>query len=66
MVTSKAKRVKANILSHGENRLLKKALRRLLGPGLVQIQPRGAEREEKANFLRDALNFKILEAEWLA
>ena len=65
METSKAKRIKSKILSFGQNRLLKKSLKKLLGPGLVQAQPQRPEREEKATFLRDALNSKILETEWL-
>ena len=64
MVTSKANRIKSKILSLGQNRLLKKSLKKLLGLGLVQAQPQRTEREEKAVFLRDALNSKILDTEW--
>ena len=66
MVTFKAKRIKNNILSQGQNRLLKESLKKLLGPGLLQAQPQRSEREEKAIFLKDALNFRLLDAEWLA
>lgn len=65
MVTLKAKRIKSSFLSLGQNRLLKKSLKKLLGPGLVQAQPQRLDRDEKASFLKDALNSKILETEWL-
>lgn len=62
----KSKSSKRNILSQGQNRLLRESLKQLLGPGLLQSRPQRTEREEKAEFLRDALNSKILDAEWLA
>jgi hypothetical protein len=65
VVNVKAKRKSRNILSKGQNRLLKESLKQLLGPGLTSPQPQRSEREERAAFLRDALNSKLLESEWL-
>lgn len=66
MLGLKVKGKKQTILSHGQDRLLKESLKKLLGSGLVQTQPQRTEREEKALFLKDALNSKILIAEWLS
>lgn len=66
MPALKVKSKSQNILSQGQNRLLKESLKRLLGPGLVQTQPQRTEREEKAHFLKDAFNSKILDSEWFS
>jgi hypothetical protein len=65
MVNVKTKRKSRNVLTKGQNRLLKESLKQLLGPGLTLNPPQRSEREERASFLRDALNSKILESEWL-
>lgn len=66
MASVKVKSKSRNILSQGQNRLLQDSLKKLLGPGLVQTQPQRTEREERADFLKDALNAKILNSEWLS
>lgn len=66
MISIKAKSKSRNILSRGQNRLLQESLKRLLGSGLLQTQPQRTEREERANFLKDALNSKILNSEWFS
>jgi hypothetical protein len=66
MLALKVKSKNQNILSQGQNRLLRESLKRLLGPGLVQTQPQRTEREEKALFLKEALNSKILNSEWFS
>lgn len=66
MISVKAKSKSRNILSRGQNRLLQESLKRLLGSGLLQTQPQRTEREERANFLKDALNSKILNSEWFS
>ena len=65
MVNVKAKRKSRSVLTKGQNRLLKESLKQLLGPGLTTQQPPRSEREERAAFLRDALNSKALDSEWL-
>lgn len=55
-----------NVLSPGQERLLRESLKQLFGQGLIYTRPQRSQREEKANFLRDALNSKALDAEWLA
>ena len=65
MVNFKTKRKSRNVLTKGQNRLLKESLKQLLGPGLTSQQPQRSEREERAAFLRDALNSKVLDSEWL-
>lgn len=66
MKETKMKRKKTTILSQGQDRLLMDSLKKLLGPGLTQTQRPRTEREEKANFLKDALSSKILNSEWLS
>ncbi len=65
MVNLKVKRKSRNFLTKGQNRLLKESLKQLLGPGLNSHQPQRSERVERAAFLRDALNSKFLDSEWL-
>lgn len=65
MANVKVKRKCRNVLSKGQNRLLKESLKQLLGLGLIMNQPQRSEREERAAFLRDAINSKVLESEWL-
>lgn len=65
MVNVKAKRKSRSVLTKGQNRLLKESLKQLLGPGLTTREPQRSEREERAAFLKDALNSKLLESEWL-
>lgn len=65
MVNAKAKRKNHSTLN-SQDRLLKESLRQLLGPALGQSQPHRSEREKKSLFLRDALNSKILDSEWLS
>lgn len=66
MVNAKAKRKARNVLTTAQDRLLKESLKQLLGPTLGQSQPHRSHREEKALFLKDALNSKILDSEWLS
>lgn len=66
MVKEIKKNAGRNILSRGQNRLLQESLKQLLGPGLIQTCPPISEREQKANFLKEALNPIVLHAEWLA
>lgn len=66
MLALKVKSKNQNILSQGQNRLLRESLKKLLGSGLVQTQPQRTEREEKALFLKEALNSKILNSEWFS
>lgn len=66
MVKSRKKNPNHNILSRGQNRLLRESLKQLLGTGLILTYPQIAEREQKAIFLREALNPILLQAEWLA
>jgi hypothetical protein len=66
MLALKVKSKNQNILSQGQNRLLKASLKKLFGPGLAQTQPQRTEREEKALFLKEALNSKILNSEWFS
>lgn len=66
MKETKMKRKKQTILSQGQDRLLMDSLKKLLGPGLTQTHRPKTEREEKASFLKDALNSKILNSEWLS
>jgi len=66
MSITKIKRKNRNILSRGQNRLLKDSLKQLLGQGLLQPYPQCIQREEKASFLKEAFNSKLLDSEWLA
>lgn len=59
----KAKRIKGNILSQGQNRLLKDFLKQLLGSGLIQSHPHRTKKKVRAVFLKDALNSKTLDTE---
>jgi len=65
MVNTQTKIKNCNILSKGQSRLLKESLKMLLGPGLGQTPEQKSQREEKATFLKDALNSKFLNNEWL-
>ncbi|MBA2404836.1 MAG: hypothetical protein H0V66_08700 [Bdellovibrionales bacterium] len=65
MVNVKIKRKNRNVLSQGQNRLLKESLKQLLGDGLTH-NPVRSDREERASFLKDALSSKFLNSEWLA
>lgn len=62
----KVKRKNRSVLSQGQNRLLKEALKSLLGQGLVQSYPEQVVKGERSVFLKDALNPKILDAEWFS
>jgi hypothetical protein len=64
-ITTQKKRART-ILSRGQNRLLKESLKQLLGQGLLQTYSQSEQREEKALFLKEAFNSKILDPEWLA
>lgn len=66
MSISKPKRRARTILSRGQNKLLKDSLKQLLGQGLLQTYSHSEQREEKALFLKEAFNSKILDPEWLA
>jgi hypothetical protein len=66
MHTERNRNKKQNILSRGQNRLLRESLKQLLGQGLVQTYPEITEREQKARFLKEALNPIVLQAEWFA
>ena len=66
MITERNRKQKRNILSRGQNRLLRESLKQLLGQGLIQSYPEITEREQKARFLKEALNPIVLQAEWLA
>ena len=66
MITERNRKQKLNILSQGQNRLLQESLKQLLGQGLVQSYPEITEREQKALFLKEALNPIVLQSEWLA
>lgn len=66
MIKGRKKIINRNILSRGQNRLLRESLKQLLGSGLIQSCPQISEREQKAIFLKDALNPIALQAEWLA
>ncbi len=66
MITERNRKQKRNILSQGQNRLLQESLKQLPGQGLVQSYPEITEREQKALFLKEALNPIVLQSEWLA
>ncbi len=66
MIKERKKYLNRNVLSRGQNRLLRDSLKQLLGTGLIQACPQVTEREQKALFLKDALNSMALQAEWLA
>ena len=66
MIKGRKKIINRNILSRGQNRLLRESLKQLLGSGLIHSCPQISEREQKAIFLKDALNPIALQAEWLA
>lgn len=64
--TIKSKRKTRNVLSAGQNRLLRESLKQLFGDGLVYSQSQRTQREKKASFLKDAISSKILDPEFLA
>lgn len=65
MVKGIRNKSRRSLLSSGQNRLLKESLKQLLGPGLIQTCSKISEREQKAIFLREALNPIALQTEWL-
>ena len=65
MINLQEKKKNRCVLSKGQHHLLRKSLKRLLGSGLFYVPPRRNEREERALFLRQALNSKVLDEELL-
>lgn len=64
MTNSKSKRLKARVLTKGQNRLLEESIKLLLGPSLGQNQSKNSEGDEKLIFLQDAFDAKNLDTEW--
>lgn len=64
MVNLKSRRKIRNVLSPGQNRLLKESLKLLIGQGLIYSPSQRSERQQKENFLKEALNAKFLDSEW--
>lgn len=66
MSLARPKRRARNVLTKGQNRLLRDSLKQLLGQGLLQTYSHSFQREEKASFLKEAFNSKVLDPEWTA
>jgi hypothetical protein len=66
MVIAKGKRKNRQILSRAQSVLLRESLKDLLGPGLIDPKRFKDERKDRVHFLKEAINARFLDAEFLS
>jgi hypothetical protein len=66
MATYKIKRKNRSMISRHQSRLLRDSLSCLLGPGLGIATPLQSEKAPKVNFLKEMINAKVLDRDWIS